>query len=80
MTLAATAEVMVAGQRAGLDLRTLLEAVNGGSGQSFASSNRFGRIVEGDPSRPTEATELWTFTRPANGAPSASMLSAVQQA
>jgi 3-hydroxyisobutyrate dehydrogenase len=48
VTLAATAEVMVAGQRAGLDLRMLLAAVNGGSGQSFASSNRFGRIVEGD--------------------------------
>jgi 3-hydroxyisobutyrate dehydrogenase-like beta-hydroxyacid dehydrogenase len=48
VTLAATAEVMVAGQRAGLDLRTLLAAVNGGSGQSFASTNRFPRIVEGD--------------------------------
>ncbi|MDD7939303.1 NAD(P)-dependent oxidoreductase [Actinomycetospora lutea] len=48
VTLAATAEVMVAGQRAGLDLRTLLAAINGGSGQSFASSNRFPRIVEGD--------------------------------
>jgi 3-hydroxyisobutyrate dehydrogenase len=31
-----------------LDLRTLLAAINGGSGQSFASSNRFPRIVEGD--------------------------------
>ena len=48
VTLAATAEVMVAGQRAGLDLRTLLAAINGGSGQSFASSNRFPRIVDGD--------------------------------
>ena len=48
VTLAATAEVMVAGQRAGLDLRTLLAAINGGSGQSFASTNRFPRIVEGD--------------------------------
>jgi 3-hydroxyisobutyrate dehydrogenase len=48
VTLAATAEVMVAGTRAGLDLRTLLAAINGGSGQSFASSNRFPRIVEGD--------------------------------
>lgn len=47
-TLAATAEVMVAGKQAGLDLRTLLAAINGGSGQSFASSNRFPRIVEGD--------------------------------
>lgn len=48
VTLAATAEVMVAGQQAGLDLRTLLAAINGGSGQSFASSNRFPRIVDGD--------------------------------
>ncbi|MFC5137029.1 NAD(P)-dependent oxidoreductase [Actinomycetospora rhizophila] len=48
VTLAATAEVMVAGRRAGLDLRTLLAAINGGSGQSFASTNRFPRIVEGD--------------------------------
>lgn len=48
VTLAATAEVMVAGQRAGLDLRTLLAAINGGSGQSFASSKRFPHIVEGD--------------------------------
>src|SRR5205823_14170081 len=35
-----------------------------------------GRIVEGDPSRPTQATELWTFRR-APGGPW--MLSAVQQ-
>jgi 3-hydroxyisobutyrate dehydrogenase-like beta-hydroxyacid dehydrogenase len=48
VTLAASAEVMVAGQRAGLDLRTLLAAINGGSGQSFATSNRFPRIVDGD--------------------------------
>ncbi|MQA95002.1 MAG: NAD-binding protein [Streptosporangiales bacterium] len=48
VTLAATAEVMVAGRQAGLDLRTLLAAINGGSGQSFASTNRFPRIVEGD--------------------------------
>lgn len=48
VTLSATAEVMVAGQKAGLDLRTLLAAINGGSGRSFASSNRFPHIVEGD--------------------------------
>ena len=36
-----------------------------------------GRIVEGDPMHPTEATELWTFVR----APGAAwMLSAIQQA
>lgn len=48
VTLSATAEVMVAGRKAGLDLQTLLEAINGGSGQSFASRNRFPRIVQGD--------------------------------
>lgn len=48
VTLAATAEVMVAGQQAGLDLRTLLAAINSGSGQSFASVKRFPHIIEGD--------------------------------
>jgi predicted lipid-binding transport protein (Tim44 family) len=36
-----------------------------------------GRIVEGDPARPTEATELWTFRR-APGSPW--LLAAIQQA
>jgi predicted lipid-binding transport protein (Tim44 family) len=36
-----------------------------------------GRVVEGDPVRPTQATELWTFRR-APGAPW--LLSAIQQA
>jgi predicted lipid-binding transport protein (Tim44 family) len=35
-----------------------------------------GRVVEGDPNRPTEATELWTFARPRGGK---WQLSAVQQ-
>ncbi len=35
-----------------------------------------GRVVEGDASRPTEATELWTFVRPLGGA---WHLSAIQQ-
>lgn len=35
-----------------------------------------GRVVEGDASRPTEATELWTFIRPLGGAWN---LSAIQQ-
>ncbi len=49
VTLAATAEVMVAGQRAGLDLRTLLAAVNGGSGADFATpATGSASIVEGD--------------------------------
>jgi predicted lipid-binding transport protein (Tim44 family) len=36
-----------------------------------------GRVVEGDPTRPTEATELWTFRR-APGSPW--LVSAIQQA
>jgi predicted lipid-binding transport protein (Tim44 family) len=36
-----------------------------------------GRVVEGDPDRPTEATELWTFRR---GRAGAWLLSAIQQA
>jgi predicted lipid-binding transport protein (Tim44 family) len=36
-----------------------------------------GRVVEGDPSRPTEVTELWTFMRSAGGK---WILSAIQQA
>lgn len=35
-----------------------------------------GRVVEGDPNRPTEATEVWTFTRPRGGR---WLLSAIQQ-
>lgn len=48
VTLAATAEVMVAAQMAELDLRQVLEVINASSGVSFASLNRFPRIVEGD--------------------------------
>jgi len=36
-----------------------------------------GRVVEGDPNRPTEATEVWTFARPRGGK---WQLSAIQQA
>src|SRR5262249_43963967 len=48
VSLAATAEVMVAGRKAGLDLRLLLEVLNHSSGVNFATLNRFPRIVEGD--------------------------------
>lgn len=48
ISLAATAEVMVAARKAGLDLRQLLEVVNHSSGVNFATLNRFPRIVEGD--------------------------------
>jgi 3-hydroxyisobutyrate dehydrogenase-like beta-hydroxyacid dehydrogenase len=48
ISLAATAEVMVAGRKAGLDLRLLLEVLNNSSGVNFATLNRFPSIVEGD--------------------------------
>jgi 3-hydroxyisobutyrate dehydrogenase-like beta-hydroxyacid dehydrogenase len=48
ISLAATAEVMVAGQQAGLDLGQLLEVVNHSSGVNFATLNRFPKIVRGD--------------------------------
>lgn len=38
---------------------------------------RSGAVIEGDPTRPTQATELWTFAREANGS---WRLSAVQEA
>jgi 3-hydroxyisobutyrate dehydrogenase len=48
ISLAATAEVMVAGRKAGLDLHLLLEVLNHSSGVNFATLNRFPRIVDGD--------------------------------
>ena len=48
ISLAATAEVMVVGRKAGLDLRQLLEVLNTSTGVNFATLNRFPRIVEGD--------------------------------
>jgi predicted lipid-binding transport protein (Tim44 family) len=39
-----------------------------------------GRIVEGDPSKPREVTEVWTFVRPAGANTDAWKLSAIQQA
>jgi 3-hydroxyisobutyrate dehydrogenase len=46
--LTTTAEVMVAGKKAGLDLAKLLEVINHSSGVNFASLNRFPKIVTGD--------------------------------
>jgi 3-hydroxyisobutyrate dehydrogenase len=46
--LAATAEAMVAGKKAGLDMETLLNIINSSSGVNFASMNRFTRIIHGD--------------------------------
>lgn len=48
VSLAATAEVMVAGKRAGLDLHLLLDVLNSSSGVNFATLNRFPKIVDGD--------------------------------
>lgn len=48
VSLAATAEVMVAGKKAGLDLHLLLDVLNASSGVNFATLNRFPHIVDGD--------------------------------
>ena len=48
VTLAATAEVMVAARKAGLDLAAVLEVINSSSGVSYASTNRFPHIINGD--------------------------------
>lgn len=48
VALAATAEVMVAGRKAGLDLATLLDVLNESSGVNFATRNRFPKIINGD--------------------------------
>ncbi len=39
-----------------------------------------GHLVSGDPTKPVEATEIWTFQRPRNAGPDAWRLSAIQQA
>lgn len=48
VSLAATAEVMVAAKKAGLDLHQLLDVLNSSSGVNFATLNRFPKIVDGD--------------------------------
>jgi 3-hydroxyisobutyrate dehydrogenase len=48
VSLAATAEVMVAARKAGLELHTFLDVLNNSSGVNFATLNRFPRIVDGD--------------------------------
>jgi 3-hydroxyisobutyrate dehydrogenase-like beta-hydroxyacid dehydrogenase len=48
VALAATAEVMVAGKKAGLDLAVLLDVFNASSGVNFATLNRFPKIITGD--------------------------------
>jgi 3-hydroxyisobutyrate dehydrogenase len=48
VALAATAEVMVVGRKAGLDLVQLLDVLNSSTGVNFATRNRFPHIVRGD--------------------------------
>jgi 3-hydroxyisobutyrate dehydrogenase-like beta-hydroxyacid dehydrogenase len=48
VALSATAEVMVAGRKAGLDLQVLLDVLNTSSGVNFATQNRFPKIIHGD--------------------------------
>lgn len=48
VSLSATAEVLVAGHKAGLDLHVLLDVLNNSSGVNFATLNRFPHIVDGD--------------------------------
>ena len=48
VALSATAEVMVAGKKAGLNLDVLLEVLNTSSGVNFATLNRFPKIVHGN--------------------------------
>lgn len=48
VSLAATAEVMVAAKKAGLDLAKVLDVFNTSSGVNYATTNRFPSIVKGD--------------------------------
>jgi 3-hydroxyisobutyrate dehydrogenase len=48
VSLAATAEVMLAAKVAGLDLGRVLEVINASSGVNFATLNRFPHIIRGD--------------------------------
>lgn len=48
VSLAATAEIMVAGRKAGLDLAALLEVLNSSSGVNYATQTRFPKIIDGD--------------------------------
>lgn len=48
VSLAATAEVMVAARKSRLDLSRLLDVLNASSGVNFATLNRFPSIVQGD--------------------------------
>lgn len=60
VSLAATAEVMVAARKAGLDLATVLEVINASSGVNYATLNRFGHIIRGDYLEGGLTSELMT--------------------
>ena len=48
VSLAATAEVMLAARKAGLDLARVLDVLNASSGVNYATLNRFPHIIRGD--------------------------------
>lgn len=48
VNLSASAEVLVAGKKAGLDIPQLLEVINASSGANWATKNRFPAIAQGD--------------------------------
>jgi 3-hydroxyisobutyrate dehydrogenase len=48
VSLAASAEVMLAARKAGLDLAKVLDVINASSGVNFATRNRFPHIIRGD--------------------------------
>jgi 3-hydroxyisobutyrate dehydrogenase-like beta-hydroxyacid dehydrogenase len=48
VSLSATAEVMIAAKKSGLDLDVVLEVFNKSSGVNFATLNRFPKIIHGD--------------------------------
>jgi 3-hydroxyisobutyrate dehydrogenase-like beta-hydroxyacid dehydrogenase len=48
VTHAATAEVMVAAKKAGLDLHQFLDVLNSSTGRSYATAERFPHVVDGD--------------------------------
>jgi 3-hydroxyisobutyrate dehydrogenase len=60
VSLAATAEVMVAAKKAGLDLTAVLDVLNSSSGVNFATLNRFPHIVRGDYLEGGLTTDLMT--------------------
>jgi 3-hydroxyisobutyrate dehydrogenase-like beta-hydroxyacid dehydrogenase len=48
VNLSASAEVLIAGKKAGLDVPQLLEVINSSSGMNWATQNRFPSIAQGD--------------------------------